>query len=445
MHQTNFMQKNIIWSLVFLFCSSFVSAQTVFHSLEDVWKYADDHNITLRVAGYDYQKAVYAQRAAAGSLLPQINATGSATDNTALQTTLIPAEMFGGPAGQYKPVQFGQKYIYNGGYTAQLDILNLQNWLNAKIARQNAIASKDSAANFRRNVYQQLASQYYSYLLMKEAAALAGRSMLISDSVNQSMARKFSEGLVSKPNADVASINFERARQSFITSQYQLLTAGNNLKLLLDMEVSDSVRIDDDWNNGMVRSLQDQPFADDPGLRLAADQVQTGMLQQRLAGSSFFPVVSVLYSNTTQQNDNKFEPFSKGPEWFPARYWSLKASWQLFNGGSRYYGLKKARITTLEKQMWLENSRKQTATNDANLKLAAAKAGELVMSTKKVMDLAYDNYEHITNRYAEGINTQDDRLSAFSDYITYQNQYLNNLSDLLVQMYLIKLRQMDFK
>jgi hypothetical protein len=43
------------------------------------------------------------------------------------------------------------------------------------------------------------------------------------------------------------------------------------------------------------------------------------------------------------------------------------------------------------------------------------------------------------------VSALDDKLSAFSDYITYQNQYLNNLSDLLVQIYLVKIRQTEFK
>ena len=328
------MQKKIFWSLLFLASSFSLTAQTVFHTLDDIWNYADQHNITLRTARYDYQKAQYAQKIALGSALPQINANGAATENTALQTTLIPGEIVQRPAGTFIPVQFGQKYIYSGGFTAQLDVLNLQNWLNVKIAKETTSAGKDSLANFKRNVYQQLASQYYNYLLMKEAAALAGQSMDISDMVNQSMTHKFAEGLVTKANADEAEINFERAKQSFTTSQYQMLIAANNLKLMLDMSPSDSIRIEEKLDKGEI-TLSDKEFAEDPGLRLTADQVNIGILQQKMASSNFFPVLSVLYSNTVQQNDNTFEPFNNSTTWYPARFWQLKASWQIFNGGGR--------------------------------------------------------------------------------------------------------------
>src|SRR5579872_6860634 len=77
-------------------------AQMVFRSVEDIWRYADTHNITIRTAKYETDKAFYSNLQSYSSILPQASLTGSFTDNTALQTTLIPAEIFGGPAGTYR-------------------------------------------------------------------------------------------------------------------------------------------------------------------------------------------------------------------------------------------------------------------------------------------------------------------------------------------------------
>ena len=421
------------------------NAQTVFRSLGDVWKYADDHNITIRSAQYDLKKAGYTKKSAYGAFLPQIAATGSATENTALQTTLIPAEMLGGPAGVYRAVQFGQKYIYSGGYTAQLDIINIQSWMNLKIAKEGEAMSKDSLANNRKTVYQQLATQYYNYLLMKEAATLAGQSWSVADSVAISVAGKYKEGLVNEANVDLSKMNAQRAKQTYITSQYQMLTAANNLKGLLDMDVHDSLQITDLLHDN-IELPKDEVFQEDPTVKLAMHQANISLYQSKMVNSNFLPNLSLLYSNTSQQNDNKYEPFqSGGPSWYPATYWSLRASWQLFNGGSRYFQSKKSRVGYEQKAMLCENMKKQAGINDENLRLAYKKAVEMLANTKGVMTLSYDNYLHTTYRYKEGLGTIDDRLNAFSDYINYQNQYLNSLSDMLVQLYLIKIRQLDFK
>ena len=317
--------------------------------------------------------------------------------------------------------------------------------MNAKIATQNEELSRDSLANTRKSVYQQLASQYYNYLLMKEAARLAQQSADIADSVSASVQHKFSEGLVNEANVDVAKINAERARQTFITSQYQALTSANNLKALLDMSLKDSIVIDDALDKN-VEMLTDAPFSEDPSLVIARKQVQLGRYQLQSVNSSFLPSLSITYSNSSQQNDNKFEPFkASGPHWYPARYWNLSAGWTLFNGGGSYFQSRRSKLILEQKEMLYENSCRQADINDENLRLAYKKAVALTGNSKKVMELSMDNYRHISRRYAEGLSSIDDRLNAFSDFINYQNQYLNNLSDLLVQMYTIKTRQFTFK
>ena len=437
------MAKIFRLSLLLLMCANSLTAQVTFHSLQDVWKYADAHNITIRTARYDLEKSGYSKKAAVGALLPQVAATGSGTDNTALQTTLIPAELLGGPQGVYKSVEFGQKYIYTYGYAAQMDIINLSSWLNVRIARETESATRDSLANFRRNVYQQLATQYYSYLLTKEATRLAEKSAGLSDSVCESVQHKLEQGQANAANVDLAKINAKRARQTLITSGYQMLTAANNLKLLLDLSPNDSVVIDDAWDSA-TQSMQDGAFTEDPSIALASHQVTISQYQLQLAKSNFLPVISASYSNTSQQNNNTFEPFG-GATWFPARYWSLKASWNLFTGGTRYFQAQRNRIAVDERKLQLDNVRKQAMVNDENLKLSYRKSVELMQNAKEVMELSLSNYGHISNRCREGLATIDDRLNAFSDYITYQNQYLNDLSDYLVQIYLIKIRQTDFK
>ena len=437
------MYKQLLSAIILLVCMVYgADAQVTFNSVEDVWKYADDHNVTIRLAKYEAAKSGLARKQSVGALLPSVVASGSYTDNMSLQTTLLPGIILGQPDGVYIPVQFGQKYIYTAGITAQMDLLNLQTWFNVRTAKITSGMSKDSLANTRKSIYQQIATQYYSILLMTEAASLAARSESISDSVLTSVTNKFNTGTVSKASVDVAKINLERAQQTSITSQYQIQTAKNNLKALLDMQLGDSLNIGGSLQNVMRSSVNG--FKDDPAVKLAYGALQISLSQYRSSNSTFLPTVSVLYSNTKQQNDNKFEPFSSnGPEWYPAQYWSLRASWNLFNGGSRYYQSRRNKITVDERRIQYESAQKQSAVNDENLKLNYRKTLALLEKTEDVMQLSFDNYTHISNRYAEGISSLDDRLNAFSDYINYQNQYLNSLSDMLVQLYQVKIRQLE--
>lgn len=425
---------------------SIAEGQVIFRSIDDAWRYADEHNITIRSSQLDLRKANYTKKQSYSALLPQASATGSYTDNLALTTTFVPLALFdpNAPAGAVRPVQFGQKYIYNGGVSAQMDILNVQNWLGVRIAKEAETMSRDSLANMRKSVYQQIASQYYSYLLMKEAARLAGQSAALSDSVYQSAANKFKEGTVSEASVNTAKLNTERAEETYITANYQMQTAANNLKALLNMSLSDSLAIESSLENELVNGGE-AAFTEDPQVRLAMRRTEISLNQYRSTKASFVPVLTVLYNYSTQQNDTKFEPFdAAGPAWYSAQYWSLRATWPLFTGGNRYFQTKKNKINYEESKLLYENVQKQVAINDANLRLGYEKANAVMEKSKDVMNLSFENYKHASYRYEAGIAPIDDRLNAFNDYITYQNQYLNNLSDLLVQLYQVKIRQQSF-
>lgn len=439
--------KKLLRIILFLLCVTPVQshAQVIFNSVEDVWKYADDHNVSLKIARYDISKADLGRKQAYGSLLPQVTASGTYTDNMSLQTTLLPGIILGRSDGTYIPVQFGQKYIYTAGITAQMDVLNLQTWFNTQTAKLSGQLSRDSLFNSRKNIYQQIATQYYSVLLMEEAARLAVQSAAIADSVYQSAANKFSAGTISQATVDVSKINKEKAEQALISARYQIQTAKNNLKILLDMTVGDSITI-----TGKLKPETDNVagggFTEDPAISLAYNAMRITLSQYKAYNGSFAPVLTVLYSNSAQRNDNKFEPFKGGdPSWYPAQYWSLRASWNIFSGGTKYFQARRNKIAVDERRMQYESAVKQSAINDENLRLNYLRTAALLEKSKDIMELSFDNYTHISNKYNEGMSSMDERLNAFTDYINYQNQYLNSLSDMLVQLYQVKVRQIDFK
>ncbi len=437
------LRKSFYIFLLTLTQAAIAQAQYIFRSVEDIWKYADVHNITILTAKYETNKALYSKLQSYSNVLPQATLTGSFTDNTALQTTLIPDELFGGPAGSYRAVAFGQKYIYTGAITAQVDILNLQNWFNVQIAKKTEDYNKASLGNTRKTIYQQVATQYYNYLLMQEAARLAGLSESIADSVFQSVSNKFKEGNVNEANVDLSKMNLERAQQTTITAQYQMQSSKNNLKALLGLSLHDSLVFESTLENSLSVAA-DAPMQEDPSIRQAFYQSQISLGQYKAANSSFLPTLTLAYYNSTQQYDNKYEPFQGGPAWFPATYWNLKATWNIFNSGGKLFQSKRNKIGYDETHLQYENAKTQSVINDENLRLSYQRSLLLLQKTEDVMKLSYDNYSHISYRYQAGIQSLDDRLNAFSDYINYQNQYLNTLSDMLLQLYQLKIRQQSF-
>ena len=225
-----------------------------------------------------------------------------------------------------------------------------------------------------------------------------------------------------------------------------MLTARNNLKALLGFSLKDSLMISASLRSSInVESAG--AFTEDPSLRLAFWKTKINLTQYKIANSAFLPSLNVLYNYAGQRYDKKFEPFdgaTGAAGWYPAQYWSLQASIPLFASGGRLFQSKRNKLNYEESMEQYENAKKQSAINDENIRLNYQKATAVLSKAEDVMKLSFDNYRHVAYRYEAGLSPIDDRLSAFKDYIDYQNQYLNSLSDMLVQLYQVKIRQQSF-
>jgi outer membrane protein TolC len=82
-------------------------------SLKECINYSNINNSNIKIASYDVtisQKKVNEQ---IGTMLPQIDASGSYTDNLKLNTTVLPGELMGQPGTQI-PVTMGTKHNLSG-------------------------------------------------------------------------------------------------------------------------------------------------------------------------------------------------------------------------------------------------------------------------------------------------------------------------------------------
>src|SRR5438128_50036 len=77
-----------------------------------------------------------------------------------------------------------------------------------------------------------------------EVARLSKQNLHITDSVYQSATNKYKQGAVSEISLNSAKLNLERSQQNEITARYQMATAKNNLRQLLNLALKDSLEVE---------------------------------------------------------------------------------------------------------------------------------------------------------------------------------------------------------
>lgn len=419
-------------------------AQQTFRSLEEVWAFAEEHNIQVATGKGNQEIAKKNIGLAYGALLPVVTATGTFTDNIQIQPTLVPAELFGGEPGTFKEEQFGKRYVYNAGLTAQIDILKVQSWFEIKSARYGYEFAAHSLTKTKYDLYSQIANACYTSQLMDEASVLSSENLNIAQETYQTLSRKYSEGQVNEVTINNAQINLKKAEINLSTARQNKLTALNTLKQLLGLLPNDSLRLK---LNVAIPAIDTEEMQFSSYSRSEVRMAQSDMLISKAnwqaAIASYAPTLSIVYAAGTQVAGD--DPFSfNNTSTLPQQYWGLRLSMPILAGNSRSFQNTKARIEYKTKKSQYESAVATTEINDQNLVAAYHNASTAFYKSKEILELYKQNDLHANRKMNEGMISVDERLRTYQDYVTYQNEYLQAMAGYFIQYYSVKIRQKTF-
>lgn len=437
------LKKRILFLLYFGGIANFTMAQTTFSTLQDIWNYADKHNIQIQTAIANNKIAGKSVKQAYGALLPSVTANGNFTDNVKIQPTLIPLSLFNSaaPTGKYEEVTFGKRYIYNGNIMAQWDILNTQNKFSLKAAKLNEEIASLNITKTKKDLYDQLANAYFSFILLTEAEKLSQENVKTTTEIYTAANNKFIDGLISEPTLNTALINKEKVEKSLDAAVQNKALQLNNLKILLN--ISDSIFISEKLVDQKGISDTGQ-LVEDPAVELAHAQVLVSKNEWLSSKAAFAPSLSAVYQYNKQIQADDFLKFSNSYT-TPQQYWGLRLAVPIFTGNTRRYEIQKTKIDYDIKQLQYNSTRLQTNINNQNLLIAYNTSLKAFEKSKNILALYQSNDLHAERKLKEGVISFDDRLKSYSDLISNQNEYLQSMSDYLIQEYTLLIRQTNIK
>ena len=136
-------------------------------SLNDCVAYAQKNNVQVKNALLAIEAQVQTNREIAAAAYPTIGTNVGSTDYLKIPTSLLPAQIFGGPAGTFIPVQFGTKFNANYGANFQQLLFDGQVFValqaratSLEMQRKNAAVTEEVIkANIYKIYYQLSASK----------------------------------------------------------------------------------------------------------------------------------------------------------------------------------------------------------------------------------------------------------------------------------------------
>ncbi len=418
--------KQLIFGILFLLSQQTINAQI--WSLQKCIDSAKVQNKNLKISKNNSAISAEKQKEAIANLYPKITANADYKYFIDLPTQLMPATIFGGPAGTYKEVQFGVPHNINANLQLLMPLYNPQ--INGGISASK-IAKEISQINYQKTEEQlffDITNLYYNAQLLQNQLLFIENNIENSNKLLKNM-QLLRDNLMAK-TTDVNKVQLQvdqlvTQKELTINKYNQVL---NLLKFSIGIPISSKMEIDKNILFNPISNYEKSETIDIQLLKAQNKLLKTEL--KTLKNSKILPTLNLVanygYMGLGQdKNPNKFLNF------YTTGFTGIQFSYPLFNGTitNKKIVQKKFEIenndlqnslATDQNSMQIENTTQQLVTNKRAIETA-----------DKQIKLAQDVYNQTILQQKQGVVALTDVLLTDNSLREAQQNYLSIVIDYL--------------
>ena len=411
--------------LAFLFTMAIAMAQQKKWTLEECVVYAVENNLTVEQFELDLEAAQIDKSDAIGDMLPNLNASSSASKNVGF--TIV--------STSNQPVAGNQAtFNVNGSVSSNVTIFNgLRNLKQLQRAKLNAISNQYRLDNLKDDIRLRVANSYLEILSNKEALAVARAQYAVTEQDLKRTRELVDSGVV--PRGDLLEIEATAAgqEQQIINNESLVLISRINLAQLLQITDYDNFDIADesfeippsDILNNSAKTIFAKALEFRNDIKFSKSNVDLAEKDLEIAKGAYAPTLSgffqygARYSDATQPLPDGaggvFTPGFIDQLWiFDGISYGAQLNVPIFNGWSTRNNVKRSHISLEKSKLQFEQDKLdlETTVNQAYVDVTTfAKAYEAAEKTLEARRLAY---EYAKERFEVGLMNSFDFSQAQS-------------------------------
>lgn len=388
-----------------------------FTSFSALMAYADSHSLSFKNASQQSLLARYQTITARWNRLNfQGESSFTLTDNTRLMTNFIPAQFFGGPAGTFRPVIFGQHYVSTLTLTRQVDLLNPGASAQLRLAKINQRLTGLTNLINKKELYENAASNYFTIISDQWQRTVTLNSLKTADTLLIILRNKQLAGIARQQDVNNALTSKLGIQDKLQQLEAQLEQQYNSLKILCDIPLTQSIEIHSLKEQPGANLSAQAPLANGTLLQQQGEQQHSYQLADLRANRwKFFPVLSAFGDFGYQQFTNVH--FLDNSRWFPSSYLGMKLSIPLFLDVNKHAAMRYSRINSIIAENNMLHYRLQDSINNRQLNLDYVKAFTSYTLGVQIEALKKDSYNKNLNIYKEGVLSSTDLFNSFDDWL----------------------------
>ncbi len=435
--------KKILLLLLFFSLASYGQEQL---SLQDAIAKALENNSTIKNAKLDIAAAKQKKWETTTMGLPQINA-GIDYQNFMIQpVSLIPAQLFGGPAGQFAEVSFGTKQNVKASATLSQLIFNGSYLVGLESAKVYLKISDNALIKTKKVIKELVVSAYGNALLAEEGLQILEDNKLIIDKNLKETTALYDNGFVEQESVEQLSLT-QATLQNEINKTKQLkASAYQMLNFTLGQDINTPITLSDNLNSlaeaNFDLALLAETFNlnDNIDYKIMQNQISAKKLFVKLEKSKALPSVSAFLNFAYTGNNEQFKFHKKEQTWYDSSLFGLSVKIPIFSSLKRVSRTKQAKIALEQAQNKLKDTEQKLTMAYQNAKTNYDYAMQQYSIAKDNLALAerIENKQRI--KFKEGISSSFELSTAQRQLYTMQNSYLQAIVALINNK--IKLEQL---
>lgn len=412
-----------------MLCTGLATAQQVF-SLDDCIKYTLENHDLVKV--YDNNTAIAkAQSAqAVGAYLPTINGSGTMVNNLQLQTTVLPAGIFGPTPVE---VQFGTKYTTNCSVDVNQSIYDRSKIVAIQANKPHQELTELQKQQNKETLMYNTSRAYFQVLIYKEQLHLLEANKYKYDEMLKVLEYQHSKGTVLEKDVDRVRVNLNTTNYQIEDAHNKEALAINTLKNAMGLAAAAPFAIANGFN---YENLATVPVPQQPDLntlvetKINALSVTMQEFNVKVQKAAFMPSLSAVGKWGSQSLNNDFsQVFSN---WNGYSYVGLSLNVPVFSGFRR-----KNAVT--EEKLKLKNEELNFNLNKQSLQLVYDNAQSTVTASFNSYKTNIDNLalakkvlEVTDYQYQRGVASLTDYLNDDTAYKAAQTNYISSLYNLMI-------------
>ncbi|MGX5818098.1 TolC family protein [Chitinophaga lutea] len=422
------------WIVSFLFLSATgifnASAQTKELSLQEALKYALANNQTLAVTRYEERIGKLKTEEVRAQALPQVNATGTLTDNIKKPVMAL-SGMDPNDPSKTTPIEIGTTWNASASAELRQQIYNQSVFTGLKAARAGEDYYRLQTQQTTENVIYNVSAQYYDLIVKRERMKTLESNIDKLTQLVQTTQSQFDNGLAKKIDLDrikVSLVNYQTQKSQL---ENQLKSGENVLKQSMGMPIETQIALP-----VLALSEIEEKAAGtaDFGNFNLANRTETMLLnkteelqqfQKKAYQAEYYPTLSLSGQYSYNGISNKFDLFGGGKTdfWYGAANIGLTLKIPIFDGFARRSRVQSANVVLEQIGKRKELNRLTLTGAFENARLSLLNSLSTIKRQKENVSLANEVYFSTQNNYKLGLASLTDLLDSETSLAEAQNSY----------------------